>query len=139
MNIGIYHVINNKLDDMEAKLDRIGRAKDRAFGKNKIKLMNDEIKALEKDIELQEKYASEVETNLKKDRTKLAGDKTTGKKGVVKEELGMDVKFDANGTITNYDAIVKANVDKYNDRRDYYNSLSASKQEELEFAKTFLK
>ena len=35
-----YHKINNQLEDMEHQLDQVEKAKDRAFGKNKLKLMD---------------------------------------------------------------------------------------------------
>ena len=112
-----YHEINNQLEDMEHKLNMIEKAKDRAFGKNKLKLMNQEQAALKKQIELQKKYQAEIKTNLNNDRKKVA-------------DLG--AKFDKNGTITNYDEMIADATKDYNAKMKDFENLSASKQDELD-------
>lgn len=112
-----YHEINNQLEDMEHKLDMIGKAKDRAFGKNKLKLMKEEQDALRDNIELQREYQQEVLTNLDNDRKKAA-------------DVG--AKFDENGSITNYNELKKGAADKYNQKMKAFEKMSASKQDDLD-------
>lgn len=127
-----YHVVNNELEDMEHKLNMIEKAKDRAFGKDKLAKMDEEAEALKKNIELQRKYQRQIKTNLKNDRKKLAGDGTKKNPGLIKEKLGMDVKFDENGTITNWKSIKETNLQKFEDGRLKYKHMTAKKQEELD-------
>jgi hypothetical protein len=42
-------------------MDRLSKAKDRAFGPDRLKLMDEEIAAQEQMIELQRKYVDELE------------------------------------------------------------------------------
>lgn len=95
-----YHVIKNILESIGYELDEISERKDRAFGKNKIKAINDETAALKKQQAAQEQYISEIENHLKSDKAAL------GKYGV---------SFDNDGNISNYNDIVNAQVRKYND------------------------
>lgn len=119
-----YHVINNKLEDMEHQLSKIEKAKDRAFGKNKLKLMDQEIAKLEDNLALQKDYQKQVEDNLQKDKEKL--------KSVVKDELKLNVKFDENGTITNYEQVMNKALSNFEKKRKDYNKLSANDQEALD-------
>lgn len=111
-----YHEITNKLEDMEHELNMVEKAKNRAFGTNKLKLMDEEIEKLQENLELQKEYQSEIEKNLKLDQDKL--------KAAIP-----NVALDENGTIQNYDEIITAAVDKYNKGVASYNSLSAAEQE----------
>ena len=145
-----YHVLNNQLEDLEKQYDKISSAKDRAYGKSKLELMDAEIKKQEQIIAKQKEYLKEVEKNIKLDKEALKGgskiskeakalakanyvttsEKITkdkqGNKVVTTEEkntsaaadsksfLGIDAKFDANGTLTNYDQLIEAKVAKLN-------------------------
>lgn len=127
-----YHVVNNELEDMEHKLNMIDKAKERAFGKDKLQKMDEEAAALQKNIELQRKYQKEIKTNLAKDKNKLAGNPATGKKGLIQEKLGMNVEFDEAGTITNWEAIKQANLKKFEDGRKKYKNMTAKEQAKLD-------
>ena len=145
-----YHVLNNQLEDLEKQYDKIDSAKERAYGKSKLSLMDAEIKKQEQIIAKQKEYLKEVEKNIKLDKLALKGGKdatkeskelakakyvttsekitkdSKGNKVVTTEEknasaaadsksfLGIDAKFDANGTLTNYDQLIEAKVAKLN-------------------------
>ena len=112
-----YHVVENQLEDLEAQYDKIAKAKDRAFGKEKLKLMDQEIAKQKEIIAKQKEYLDQAKTNLTADKKKM-------------DKYG--AKYDKNGTITNYDSLVESQVKKYNDAVEYYNSLSAEAQEKLD-------
>ena len=112
-----YHVVENQLEDLEAQYDKIAKAKDRAFGKEKLKLMDQEIAKQKEIIAKQKEYLAQAKTNLAADKKKM-------------DKYG--AKYDKNGTITNYDSLVEFQVKKYNDAVEYYNSLSAEAQEKLD-------
>lgn len=119
-----YHVLNNQLEDLEHQLNKISTAKDRAFGKNRLKYIDQEIKKYDQLINKDKEYLAEVEKNLKKDKAAIKA------YGAV---------FDKNGTITNYEALMQSQINKsnsayqqYNKQIDYYNSLSGSAQEKLD-------
>ena len=112
-----YHVVENQLEDLEAQYDKIAKAKDRAFGKEKLKLMDQEIAKQKEIIAKQKEYLAQAKTNLAADKKKM-------------DKYG--AKYDKNGTITNYDSLVESQVKKYNDAVEYYNSLSAEAQEKLD-------
>ena len=112
-----YHVVENQLEDLEAQYDKIAKAKDRAFGKAKLKLMDEEIAKQKQIIAKQKEYLAQAEKNLKADKKKIKG---------------YGAEFDENGTITNYEKLVESQVLKYNDAVEYYNSLSAEAQEKLD-------
>ena len=112
-----YHVVENQLEDLEAQYDKIAKAKDRAFGKEKLKLMDQEIAKQKEIIAKQKEYLDQAKTNLAADKKKM-------------DKYG--AKYDKNGTITNYDSLVESQVKKYNDAVEYYNSLSAEAQEKLD-------
>jgi PKD repeat protein len=50
-----YHDINREIDRLTKTTDKLADAKDRAFGDDKIKNLNAEIAAIEKEIKAQEK------------------------------------------------------------------------------------
>ncbi len=94
-----YHEILNSLEAIGYELENISTAKDRAFGKDKINLMNKEANALKKQIELQKQYQAEIEKNLKADAE-------------VMSKYG--ASFDGDGNVSNYDEIMQQQVNAYN-------------------------
>ena len=103
-----YHEIQNTLESIGYELDEIAERKGRAFGKDKIKAINDETAALKKQQKAQEEYIRQIEKNLEKDKDAL------GKYGA---------GFDKDGNINNYDEMVQSQVQAYNDA--YLNYISA--------------
>lgn len=94
-----YHVIKQKIEDLQEVMDHLAKAKDRAFGTSKLQIMDQEIEKYGEMIDLQNQYIAEIEANLAKDKSLIAS------YGAV---------FDETGVITNYEQIMKAQIDKYN-------------------------
>lgn len=104
-----YHTIKNQLEDITDNYDKISKASDRAFGKAKIKLLQEQQKELKKLAAAQQEYIKEIEQNLASDKKNL---------DQVSAYVGFDVEFDENGTITNFDKIQDALYDIYNSKID---------------------
>lgn len=100
-----YRVIKNQIEDLTAAYENISGAKDKAFGAAKLKAINKEIDAQKKLTDANKKYLNQIESYLASDKSALEG-KALG--------LGIEATFDENGTLTNYDSLVQAAVDKYN-------------------------
>lgn len=111
-----YYTVTNQLEDLEHQLDKIEKAKDRAFGKNKIKAIDEEAEALNSLLEKQREYQQEIQDYLQKDKDKLV-------------DMKIGVQFDKNGTITNYDKLIEDATKTFNDRISSYNAQSGSTQE----------
>lgn len=101
-----YREINNLLENLARKLDKVSEAKSRAFGKNKIALMREEAKLLREQVALEQQKQQEILANLKNDKSKI------------KSNYG--ATFDEDGNVNNYDEMVQAQVDKYNAAYDAY-------------------
>lgn len=129
--IGRYHTLDKQLNTLTKQYDKISKAKDRAYGVSKIKLMDQEIKKQEQIIKKQKEYLKAAKENLKLDKQNLKNGKTTytdenGNQKTVasgaKNYLKMDVKFDDDGNITNYEELMQAAIDKYNKAVAEFNS-----------------
>ena len=94
-----YHVIKQKIEDLEEVMDHLDKAKERAFGTSKLDLMDQEIEKYNEMIDLQNQYLDEINKYWEEDRALIAS------YGAV---------FDDTGVITNYDEIMKRQIDKYN-------------------------
>ena len=117
-----YHVITEQLERLNDELEKISKAKDRAFGPKKLALMDAEIAKQEELIAKNKEYATALKNNRNAEMEQL-------------KALG--AVFDGKGVITNYNKLIKANqadYSKYNEKVDYYNGLSAEKQEALDKA-----
>ena len=101
-----YHVIKNQLEDLTSQYENISKAKDKAFGAARLANLNKEISAQKKLTQANKEYLSEIEKYLAEDKAAV-------------KALGADI--DANGTITNYDALVQKAVDDYNAAVDAFN------------------
>lgn len=86
-----YHEIKKVIEDLEKDLDALGKAKDRAFGKDKIALMNQEIAKLQDMKAAQEQYLTEIEKFYDQDKKAIA-------------KFGAE--FDDEGRIINYDELM---------------------------------
>lgn len=100
-----YHTVNNQLEDLTDSYDKVSKAADRAFGGAKVKLIRDQIKAVQDLSATQGKYLKEIEDYYKFDKDNLSQ---------VSAYVGFDVQLDENGTITNFDAIQDAMFSAYN-------------------------
>lgn len=101
-----YHVIKNQIEDLSAQYDRIGKAKDKAFGPNRIKLLDQEIAKQKELTAANKKYLEEVEQYQELDKSKM---------------VSYGATFDKNGTITNYDKLLEEQVRLYNEAVDKFN------------------
>ena len=119
-----YHEITNSLESLGFELDRVAEAKDRAFGKDKLKYMDEEADLLQKQIKLQKQYQNEIKQNAKNDYNR------------VHEKYGVEVNQD--GDIINYDEVMQQQIDAYNaaydkyikDKNDAVDAYNASKMED---------
>lgn len=96
-----YYVITKQLDAISNNLDKVSRAKDRAFGRNKIDAVRNEMSVYEDYIDAQKRYLDEIDDYLNSD-----------KQSVITK---YGAEFDQYGNIVNYDKVLKDAVDKYND------------------------
>ena len=89
--IGRYHEIKEKLSDVERELNKISKAKERAFGQRKLALMEQEIKKQEELIQAEKQYQKDLQDQYNDDLLKL------------------DSRFelDENGRIKNYTDVLK--------------------------------
>lgn len=116
-----YHDLKERIDDVNTALKRMGKTKDRIYGKAKLKYMDQELARMKEQIALTKEYIKEAEKYLKVDRAALEGIK----KGAA---------FDENGMLTNYEEVLKNITDAYNNQLAQYNAavdkFNASEQEE---------
>ena len=102
-----YHEITEELERTQEALDQIGKLKERAYGKNYLKLLDQETKKLKENIAEQERYRDEIEGYLAQDRAAA-------------QALG--AQFDAEGNISNYEEVMKSIIDEYNAAIEAYNN-----------------
>lgn len=95
-----YYTITRQIKTLEKEYDRLATARDRAWGKNATKLIDQEIIKTNQLIAKQKVYIDQIEKNLAKDRGNL-------------KQYG--AKFDDDGVITNYRTMFK----KYGQTDDF--------------------
>lgn len=101
-----YHKINAVIEDLTQSLDELSKAKDRAWGLEKLKYIDDEIAKTEELIAAQKTYINEIKSNLSSDKKAIAL---------------YGASFDTNGNISNYDEIITQQVSKYNEAVNAFN------------------
>ena len=94
-----YHEINNELEVLADNLDSISKEKDRAYGANRVKLIDQETNALKKQLSVQERYIDEIEDYLEQDRAKM-------------DKYGF--MFNEDADIINYDEVMDQQIQAYN-------------------------
>lgn len=94
-----YHTIKKQLDNLSREYDNLSAAKDRAFGANRLRIMDQETAKLEEQIVAQKRYADEIDSYYSQDRAAIAA------YGAV---------FDEDGIITNYEQIMQEQLDIFN-------------------------
>lgn len=94
-----YHTIKKQLDNLSREYDNLSAAKDRAFGANRLRIMDQEAAKLEEQIAAQKRYVDEIDSYYSQDRAAIAA------YGAV---------FDENGIITNYEQIMQEQLDIFN-------------------------
>lgn len=119
-----YHVVLNQLEKLESQYKKISTAYDRAFGKDKLKLLDQQIGKQQQLIDKQKQYINEIKSYQRLDANNLRNgvkqywsDVDQTMKSVAAgagNYLGMGINVDANGVVTNYDQLVAANNAAYN-------------------------
>lgn len=94
-----YHTIKKQLDNLSREYDNLSAAKDRAFGANRLRIMDQETAKLEEQIAAQKRYVDEIDSYYSQDRAAIAA------YGAV---------FDEDGIITNYEQIMQEQLDIFN-------------------------
>lgn len=94
-----YHTIKKELDNLSREYDNLSAAKDRAFGANRLRVMDQEAAKLEEQITAQRRYVDEIDSYYSQDRAAIAA------YGAV---------FDEDGIITNYEQIMQEQLDIFN-------------------------
>lgn len=94
-----YHTIKKQLDNLSREYDNLSAAKDRAFGANRLRVMDQEAAKLEEQIAAQKRYVDEIDSYYSQDRAAIAV------YGAV---------FDEDGIITNYEQIMQEQLDIFN-------------------------
>ena len=100
-----YHTITNVLEDLTDAYDKVSKASDRAFGKARVKLLQEQQKELKKLASAQQDYLDEINSYYKQDLSNL---------DQVSSYVGFNVQLDENGSITNFDDIQDAMWKEYN-------------------------
>ena len=94
-----YHEIKEVIEDLNREMDRLGKAKDRAWGKSKLDLIDQEIGKVEEAIAVQKEYLDQISANIGPDQSAIAAYGAT---------------FDEMGRITNYEELIQSQINKYN-------------------------
>ena len=94
-----YHENTRQLERLTRALEKVSTAKDRAFGKHRLKLIDDEIAATEALVQQQRALLHETREYLKQDFAEI-------------QQYGFT--YDEFGELTNYDEVMKEQIDKYN-------------------------
>lgn len=94
-----YHTIKKEIGNLSREYDNLSAAKDRAFGANRLRVMDQEVAKLEEQIAAQKRYVDEIDSYYSQDRAAIAA------YGAV---------FDEDGIITNYEQIMQEQLDIFN-------------------------
>lgn len=109
-----YHEINREIQRQDDLLDDLSNTTDRAWGTEALDGYENEIKALEKQQELYNQKLKEAQNYLVQDSA------------LVKKYFA-DAQIGANGEITNYEDLLRENLNLYNAAVEHYNLAVAGK------------
>ena len=112
-----YHEINEIISDTERELDKLGKAKDRAYGASKLALLDREIEKQKELIENNKELLRQAEDNVEIDKKNL----------IKNTSSAYTLEFDEYGRIANYEDIENAYIEKLK-----ANAGNTTKYEELE-------
>jgi hypothetical protein len=104
-----YHEITKEIEAMERAFDRLSEKKDRAFGRDKLAYMEEEI-ALSEDLLEKEKALLDAQTIF------LATDLAA-----IEREFATPVELDDYDNLANYSALLEEAQTAYNDAKKIYN------------------
>lgn len=133
-----YHVLTKQLEDLSKSYEKASKQKDRLFGKNRLQAIKDEMSALQALIKHNQAYLSAIGVYLGQDKDKLIKggltkdwvDSQGNLQHFTSNAVGIDLRFDENGNVVNYDEYIEHIVAAYNAAVDKYNQ--DIKQEGLE-------
>ena len=108
-----YYVISRQLQDQLDILNKLDKAKSRAWGKAKLDYIDRETEALEKELDIQKQYLKEIEDYHKLDQKNLNF---------------FGAEYDENGVVTNYDEMIEKELKRYNDAVKKYNAGGSEKE-----------
>ena len=97
-----YHEINEIISDTERELDKLGKAKDRAFGADKLALMNQEIDKQKEFIKNNKQLLKDAEEYAKQDKANL----------IANTASHLTLNFDEYGRIANYETLQQDYIDR---------------------------
>lgn len=102
-----YHEVEQALDRVGEKLDKIDKMKERTYGKKHIAQIDAEIAALQEEIDVQEQYLSEANSYAAADKADVTA---------------LGATFDENGNINNYAEVMGSALDTYNAAIERFNN-----------------
>ena len=111
-----YHEIQEEMARTAEVLDQIGKLKERAYGANYLKLIDQETAKLRENIKEQERYQDEIAGYLAQDRQAVAA---------------LGATFDAEGNVSNYEQMMQAIMDEYNAAIEAYNNSEQDEGDKL--------
>lgn len=128
-----YHYLTNQLEDLESEYDAISDAADRAFGADKLKLMDDQIEKTKELKQQNEDYIKALQKNhsvdqevMKAQYANLLGDNA----------LQFDIDNEK-GEIRNFDDIQQSMIDDYNAKADLYEAGDMSEEDWQAYEKLY--
>ena len=104
-----YHEINEEIEALEHNLSLVAKQKDRAFGTNRLKAMQQEIDAMEELTAKQEELYTAQKVFLALDQQKV-------------QNTFANATFDEDGNISNYSALQQQAANELNAARTIYNN-----------------
>ena len=111
-----YHEITKEIETQEHLLDKISKAKDRAYGRNKIQLIDQEIESLKKLTEKNQELYDAQTLFLAIDQEAV-------------QEKFANATFDADGNISNYSELVRQATNELNEVIDKFNDVKSDEAE----------
>ena len=119
-----YHHLEKTLGDLESTYEGIAEAADRAFGADKLELMDAQIEKTKELQQQNEDYIESLQENLAVDKEVM--------KAQYKNLIGdgaLEFDIDANGNIANYDDIEQQMIDAYNEKAVLYETGKMSEED----------
>lgn len=108
-----YHTVLNQLEDLKAEYDDISKAKDRAFGQDRVDFLDGEIDKTDELIKKQKEYVEAIKAYLPVDKAIMDA--------TYKDLIGgPEIKYDERGNISNFDEIQDAMFNKYNEMTERF-------------------
>lgn len=101
-----YHVVKEQMEELEKQAEKLSKAKDQAFGKGKLDLIEKEIELLDEQIKKQDEYLQQIQKYGEEDKALM---------------IVYGAQFDENGVITNYEQLMDQELARYNAAVESYN------------------